>query len=312
MAKGVFEDLTGKSFGRLTVIERTKPRIEERAKFAWWKCKCECGNMIDVRSSELKRMHTKSCGCLNEEWKRNFNEHTGKVFKDLTGQRYGRLVVVRRENNKQPFSWLCQCDCGKTKIIRGTDLKLGKTKSCGCYRKEKNRIDLTGMRFGKLVAVSLAEKNKNKHVTWNCICDCGTKVVVPAGSLRSGHSKSCGCLHLESLGLKPGEGAFNVVFKAYRKRATQKGFEFALSVDEFTKIIKSACAYCGDELTAERKPTNNGIFYYTGIDRIDSNKGYTLENSISCCKICNRAKNSMPQEEFISWLKRVSKHWKEA
>ena len=54
-------------------------------------------------------------------------------------------------------------------------------------------LDLTGQRFGKLVVVKEAERIRNKHA-WECKCDCGNVTFVPTESLRSGNTKSCGCL----------------------------------------------------------------------------------------------------------------------
>lgn len=57
---------------------------------------------------------------------------------DLTGQKFGRLTVVERAGTKghEP-TWLCKCDCGKTAIVIGAELRKGNTTSCGCYAKEK-------------------------------------------------------------------------------------------------------------------------------------------------------------------------------
>ena len=61
-------------------------------------------------------------------------------FIDLTGKRFGRLEVIGRvANNKDRLMWLCKCDCGTQKILRGDNLKEGLTKSCGCYHKEQIR-----------------------------------------------------------------------------------------------------------------------------------------------------------------------------
>ena len=67
-------------------------------------------------------------------------------IKDLTSQRFGKLQVLRREGslNGKP-SWLCQCDCGDTKIVRGSDLRSGHTTSCGCYLQEAK----SNLRHGK-------------------------------------------------------------------------------------------------------------------------------------------------------------------
>lgn len=72
-------------------------------------------------------------------------------LKDLTGQRFGHLTVLERAE-KGKFSgayWLCRCDCGAEKIIRGLTLKNGRTQSCGCLQKE--------------VASQLCTKMRNKH-----------------------------------------------------------------------------------------------------------------------------------------------------
>ena len=55
-------------------------------------------------------------------------------------------------------------------------------------------INLVGKRFGMLTVVKLEGKNSSNHVTWECVCDCGGVSVATGNNLRSGHSKSCGCL----------------------------------------------------------------------------------------------------------------------
>lgn len=56
---------------------------------------------------------------------------------DLTGHRYGKLYVVRRSDNiGKKVAWLCRCDCGAEKVVLGTNLQRGLTKSCGCYRRD--------------------------------------------------------------------------------------------------------------------------------------------------------------------------------
>lgn len=65
----------------------------------------------------------------------------------------------------------------------------------------KVRIDLTGIRFGRLLVTSLSSqrtKDERHRPCWNCVCDCGTLKVVPGQSLRGGHTSSCGCLHIET------------------------------------------------------------------------------------------------------------------
>lgn len=120
---------------------------------------------------------------------------------DITGQRFGKLIVIQRaENSKDGKArWLCKCDCGKEKIIIGTHLRRGKILSCGCYGHEITSKmfldDLTNKKFGKLTVIERIPGNTNGNVKWKCRCDCGTFINVEANALRSNHTKSCGCIN---------------------------------------------------------------------------------------------------------------------
>mgnify|MGYP006055992023 FL=1 len=72
-------------------------------------------------------------------------------FKDLTGQRFGYLTVIKKagKNKSDKILWLCKCDCGNEKICIGNDLITGRTKSCGCLRK-KGSQRTHGFRYTRL------------------------------------------------------------------------------------------------------------------------------------------------------------------
>lgn len=127
---GAQEDITGQKFGRLTAIKKTNIS-GERSKFL---CKCDCGGEKECRTVRLKNGEIRSCGCLQKETRE-------LQTKDITGQTFGRLFVLKRNghlermNGKTKVSaYLCQCICGKTKTISGSDLRSGHTTSCGCGR----------------------------------------------------------------------------------------------------------------------------------------------------------------------------------
>ena len=120
-------DMTGQKFGRLTVIKRTDNRSNE----VCWLCKCECGNIKSIMARSLKNGDATSCGCYNRERVKEVN------LIDLTGQKFGRLTVIKQVPNKgKETCWLCKCECGKEKIILGNTLRQKTTVSCGCYIKE--------------------------------------------------------------------------------------------------------------------------------------------------------------------------------
>lgn len=122
---------------------------------------------------------------------------------DLTGQRFGRLIVLEKapSKNKKVY-WKCQCDCGNIIETRGDRLKAGRVKSCGCYAIDKvkevghkNAKDMLGQKFGFLTVVERSPVIKNDHCAyWFCKCDCGNVVEVSGVNLRTGNTKSCGCL----------------------------------------------------------------------------------------------------------------------
>jgi len=125
------------------------------------------------------------------------------MIKDLTGRRFGKLVVVRLDHVKRMSYWFCKCDCGNEKVIRGTHLTYGKVKSCGCLSRDKAKarlgekhptfMDLTGKRFGNLVVIGRTKGRDKQRVYWRCKCDCGNETIVQGGHLRYKHTKSCGC-----------------------------------------------------------------------------------------------------------------------
>ena len=126
------------------------------------------------------------------------------VLADLTGQRFGKLTVLRRAENDNTgkAQWTCRCDCGRLCVVRAYKLKNGQTRSCGCERKGGyNRRDLTGRRFGRLTALCPAEKSGQAGggLVWRCRCDCGAEAEVSAARLVSGRTRSCGCLNREQM-----------------------------------------------------------------------------------------------------------------
>lgn len=124
-------------------------------------------------------------------------------YKDLTGQKFGRLTVLKKVETKNGgfARWLCQCECGSLKEVDGIHLRRGETTSCGCYCKEqiiKNNIerieDLTGKKFGKLTVLKRAD-NIGLQPAWYCKCECGTYTnPIMASNLKKGTTMSCGCL----------------------------------------------------------------------------------------------------------------------
>ncbi len=119
------KDLEGQRFGRLLVLELISNRC---GRCVVWKCLCSCGNVTYVRGTNLRQRNTKSCGCLKKEIL------TRSKIKNLVGQRFSRLVVVKSTHKRQGSHvvWECQCDCGVITYASTGNLSTGNKKSCGC------------------------------------------------------------------------------------------------------------------------------------------------------------------------------------
>lgn len=174
-------------------------------------------------------------------------------------------------------------------------------------------LELTGQRFGRLVVVERRETTKSGTYKWMCKCDCGRETIcIGRNLLRSGGTKSCGCLALElrksnTYARKPeGEASGRSLYYQYQNGAKNRNLEFDLSIDEFLKLTKENCHYCGIQPKQKYQALNcYGAYIYNGVDRVKNKIGYTLSNCVSCCKICNTAKNVMSYEEFVAWLDRL-------
>lgn len=115
---------------------------------------------------------------------------------DLTGQRFGKLIVIKEspERKNGRICWECRCDCGNTVVVKGLSLKNGDTQSCGCLR-TTNEI---GKKYGKWTVIERAS-SLGKRARWLCECECGTRAEVLASNLRNGSSTSCGCQNKNDL-----------------------------------------------------------------------------------------------------------------
>jgi len=174
-------------------------------------------------------------------------------------------------------------------------------------------IDLTGQRYGRLLVVSDSGERyaNNGLVKWNCVCDCGSAANVNGQSLRRGRTKSCGCLQLETVRLQEYEASFNKLYRGYVYGAKTRQHEFSLTKEEFLELTSENCFYCNSPPMSECKNNGKkskffGNYKYNGIDRIDNSKGYTKDNCVTSCFVCNQMKLTMGQDNFIEQCKRIA------
>jgi 5-methylcytosine-specific restriction endonuclease McrA len=102
------------------------------------------------------------------------------------------------------------------------------------------------------------------------------------------------------------------LLKCYKKSAKNRKKDFTLTEEQFKFLTKQNCYYCNEipknkhMITSKDKLWQEANAYlYNGIDRIDSNQGYTIDNCVTACKQCNQAKMALSQKEFFEWLKKI-------
>lgn len=192
--------------------------------------------------------HTTSCGCINQL--------------DLTGQRFGKLVAIKRDYNKKDknnnFYWECKCDCGNIISVAATYLKSGKSTSClSCSQIE----DIKFQTFGKLTALQFMYQNKviytidtgeeksfykipnTNGAQWICKCECGNYLVVSYNHLVSYHTTSCGCRKASK-----GEERIREILEELQIQYIQQySILGKYKIDFYIPDIKTAIEYDGEQ-----------------------------------------------------------------
>lgn len=264
------EDLKGRKFGKLLVLGHEHGR--------GWKCQCDCGNTYYAQRFYLTSGRCSSCGC--ERYSHNkliIHPKRGNTIqhKDIIGKKYGLLTAIKGigyKNNHELI--LCKCDCGKEKAVDYYKLISGHTSSCG-DRIHKIKYNLTGRRFGRLLAVRPHLKKGSNGAVWECRCDCGNTIIVPAHNLLVSGIKSCGCWKEERNKRRESRTRLYKIWQNMKNRCLNsnvKGF-----VNYGGRGIK-ICDDWMDYWKFKDWAINNGYTNNLTIERINVNGNYCPEN----------------------------------
>ena len=229
-----------------------------------------------------------------------FEKHKNTKFGKITVLELGPVVNRVRK-------WKVICDCGKVFFVRPSALFNKDSVSCGCYRDKKSRGDHIGERYGMVVVIedtgksyiNKAGNSKETRGIWKFRCDCGVVFEDVLSFVKKKNPPSCGCATRSKE-----EGSLSTYYDQYKRGAEIRGYEFALNLEEFKKIIKKPCYYC------KASPTERDRFYYpikvNGIDRIDNTKGYSMKNVVACCTTCNRMKGTLSFSVFMDYVTKIA------
>lgn len=275
---GKIIDITGQTFGHLKALN-----IERHGDRMAWRCQCECGKITYVTSYNLRYNKVQSCGC-----QRN-SAISKKLFKDLTGQTFGKLFVLDKTDQRQAGAvvWKCQCECGNISYVPTGNLKSGHTTSCGCKKYDNSHLhlQLLGQKFGKLTVLEeLPAKNQQSY--WRCQCDCGNIIETYGTYLNTGIVLSCGCLKSKGE-LKIGQllSEHNILFEK------QKSFDTCVSPK-------------GTKLKFDFYIDNRYLLEYDGeCHYFHVNSGWSNEEQLAKCQLHDQIKNEWCKKNNIPLIR---------
>jgi hypothetical protein len=206
-----------------------------------------------------------------------------------------------------------------------------------------NAEKYVGKQYGKLVVINYSHEDKHRQKYWLCKCECGNEKTINIARLKSGKTKSCGCLRADPdirsvINKKRSENVteetlkkvhYKTLYGSHKRRHEPRWpNDTMISYDAFVKTIHMPCHYCGAEksnfyhscyrsdgtarIHAEKQKSyiahsSSGISY-NGLDRIDSKQGYIEGNVFPCCKRCNGMKNKYSINEFVNHIKKILEH----
>ncbi len=192
------KDITGMRSGRLVAVRPTDKRRGNNG--VVWECQCDCGRTHYTMAYRISNKSVKSCGCATREQAKKTATKLGLLKKkDITGQVFGRLTALActGKKSRSDYIWRFRCNCGIIITRPISQVLSGGTRSCGCLAKESSSTDISGMRFGRLVAIVPTDlRNIIGGVVWECKCDCGNMTLVTTTAVRRSirPTRSCGCL----------------------------------------------------------------------------------------------------------------------
>ncbi len=206
--------------------------------------------------------------------------------------------------------WECRCVCGAVRSVSKGNLKSGGSLGCfDCSRSVSSTLLEPGTLWGKWLILGSCKDSKARRVMAVCT-KCGREKSVLENSIRSGRSTQCStCGNREKAqGLRKtlAQRAAATKYNSYRNGAFDRDISWSLSFDDFAALIFRNCHYCGSPPeTIYTVKDERGHVAHSGVDRVDNNVGYTVDNCVPCCRFCNIAKGTYDVHTFVARCYRV-------
>ena len=278
-------NLLNQKIGKLLVIEETNKR---KNKSIVWKCQCDCGNIEEFSTKELRSDGIIQCHQCGNSRKPQIN-----LTENIIGKKYNHLTVLEKSEKRigGKIGYKCQCDCEKKTIlyVSKTDLENNHTTSCGCARRKYKIGDIIS---NKQIIGYIGSKNNNGHYYYKVKCLlCGREYEAIGQTLE----KTVGC------GCQKSIGEFNIIqilqqnnikyYKEYCFPNSLLRFDFAL-LDKDNNIYR-LIEFDGEQ-HYEQNIKNSGWNTYEKYQ-------YTLKNDLKKNQIAKD--NNIPLVRIPYWEK---------
>lgn len=217
------------------------------------------------------------------------------------------------------YYYIVMCKkCGELKKIQTSDWnsqRMRKCLKCLSLNKQQAHIGYENNTY-KVIGINVEKSRKNnKRVYYDVVCkNCGEKLTLRWDSIVA-DTKNAKCAKCKGNNIIPSTNSVtNVAYNRCKQNAISRGFNFSLSKEEFIKLSQKNCSYCGAkpiEVQSLKRYNRTGVpIYMNGIDRIDSTKGYSIENCTACCETCNRMKLNYDINFFYTHVEKIYNYHK--
>ena len=213
-------------------------------------------------------------------------------------------------DGKYIYSYNLKCvKCGDERLVHGSH----KNKiSCQNCKKLEKSDEFVNQIFGTYKIIKFSHfQDKRRYYIVECTY-CGTQSVQLINHLKNNPGSCMSCKYERRNIIPTINAPRNCVKSNYITGAKNRNLEFLLSDEQFDKLIFSNCYFCGSEPREYQSDLHFNktdiSFKRNGIDRLDSSKGYTYENTVSCCAKCNLMKMTLHSNEFKEHIIKIYTH----
>ena len=323
---GKLIDETGNYYGRLKVLEEAgRDRFGE----VLWLCQCDCGNFAIVQGSHLRNGNTKSCGCLQREnGKFNLEKYRKRLPRGKAA--FNKLLLRIKVNAKRrKLDWILSDEkvreliiqpchyCGSLPSLHDKDSTFrefnGDFPSNGIDRIDNIKGYIEGNVVPCCKLCNRAKFTLTVEEFKNHIRDIYNYFILERQVTQINYNSIMNWKRDRGNRTLPkGMAVSNYLIGIYKRNAKRRNIDWNLTDEEARDFMNLPCYYCGKAPTlvspAMQKQLN-GYFLANGLDRINNDKGYTKNNVVPCCKLCNRAKFNLTIDEFKIHVEKIYKHF---